>query len=64
MTLIRSCRASARAGRARFVPGGLACAATARRLFQPTPLQISPTLKMSSGFFAAKAVIRLAPGCS
>ena len=61
MTLIRSCRTSARSSRARFVPGGLACAASARRLFQPTPLQISPTLKMASGFFSAKRSFALRP---
>jgi len=62
MTLIRSCRSSARASAPRFVPGGLACAASARRLFQPTPLQVSPTLKWASVLSAPKTVTRLAPG--
>lgn len=61
MTLIHSCRSSARATRARFVPGGLACAASGRRTFAPLSLQLSPTPKMAPSLFTAKAVTRLAP---
>ena len=51
MTLIHTCRSAARSGRARFVPGGLACAAAARQLlFSPTPLNVSSTLKFAPGF--------------
>ena len=64
MTLIRSCRTSARSGRAQLVPGGLACAASARRPFVPTPLRLSESLKMASGTFSSRTVTRLAPACS
>ncbi len=64
MAFVHSGRPSARAGRARLTPGGLACAASARRLFTRTPLQISNTLKMASGVFSVKAITRLAPSCS
>ena len=59
MTVIRSVRAPL--GRARLTPGGLACAASARRLFSPTTLQISSTLKMASHIFSGKTITRLAP---
>ena len=61
MALIHTCRSAARSGRARFVPGGLACAAAARQLlFSPMPLQVSSTLKFAPGF-SHKSVARLAP---
>ena len=60
MALIRSCRNAARTGRAHFVPGGLACAATARHLvFSQTPLRISLTLKMAP-CFSGRTITRLA----
>lgn len=60
MALIHTCRAAARTGRVRFVPGGLACAAAARQLlFSPTPLQVSTTLKFAPGF--SHKSVRLAP---
>jgi len=60
MALIHTCRAAARTGRVRFVPGGLACAAAARQLlFSPTPLRISSTLKFAPGF--SHKSVRLAP---
>ncbi len=61
MALIHTCRSAARSGRARFVPGGLACAAAARQLlFSPMPLQVSSTLKFAPGF-SHKSARRLAP---
>lgn len=61
MALIHTCRSAARQGRARFVPGGLACAAAARQLLlSPTPLQVSSTLKFAPGF-SHKSALRLAP---
>lgn len=48
MALIRIGRSAARTGRANFVPGGLACAAAAPRLFfVPLQLQLSTTLKFN-----------------
>ncbi len=59
MALIHTCR-SARQGRARFVPGGLACAAARQLLLSPTPLQVSSALKFAPGF-AHKSALRLLP---
>ena len=51
MALIHTCRQAARTGRARFVPGGMACAAAARRLLlSPTPFPVSSGLKFAPGF--------------
>ena len=51
MVLIRTCRSAARSGRARFVPGGLACAAAARQLLFPQKsFQVSSALKLAPGF--------------
>lgn len=61
MALIRSCRLAVRNGRPQFVPGGLACAATARRiLIVPTAFRLSLTPKRASGALSSP-VIRLAP---
>ena len=61
MALIRTCRPATPQGRARFVPGGLACAAAARRLlFSPTALQVSSALKFAPGF-SHKSALRLMP---
>ena len=60
MALIRTCRPAARSGRARFVPGGLACAAAARQLLFPQmSLQVSSALKLAPGF-SHKPTLRLA----
>lgn len=64
MALIHTCRSAARQGRARFVPGGLACAAAARSLlFPPIPLRVSSTLKFAPGF-SHKSVPRLTPNAA
>ncbi len=48
MALIRTGHSAARTGRTSFVPGGLACAAAAPRLFfVPIQLQLSATLKFA-----------------
>lgn len=61
MALICTCRSAARSGRARLVPGGLACAATARQpLFSQPSFQVSSALKFAPGFFH-QPVGRLAP---
>ena len=61
MALIHTCRSAARSGRPKFVPGGLACAASARRtLFVPTTFPLSSTLKFVSGALASP-LTRLAP---
>ena len=61
MALIRTCRTAARSGRPKFVPGGLACAVSARRgLFKPTTFPLSSTLKIVSGALASP-LHRLAP---
>ena len=61
MAFVSTSRGMARSGRAHFVPGSLACAATARHL-APTPplLHIASTLKLAPGF-TRRAVTRLAP---
>ena len=54
MTLIRTSRALSRSGHAQFVPGGMACAASARRTpFVPTTFPLSPTLKRFSELAAS-----------
>ena len=59
MALIRTCRSAARTGRARFVPGGLACATAARHLLFPQmSLQVSSALKFAPGF-SHKPALRL-----
>ncbi len=64
MALIHTCRSAAHFGRARFVPGGLACAAAARKLLlSPTPLHVSSTLKFAPGFWH-KSVPRLTPNAA
>jgi len=60
MTLIRTCRALSRTGRPKFVPGGMACAVSARRAsFVPTAFPLSSTLKRVSGAMASP--LRLMP---
>lgn len=49
MALIRTCRSAARNGRPQFVPGSLACAASARHVFAPTTFHLSSTLKVVTG---------------
>jgi hypothetical protein len=50
MALIHTSRTAGRTGRPRFVPGGLACAAAAKRdLFAPTLFPLSTTLRRVSG---------------
>ena len=50
MALISPCRLPTRSGRPQFVPGGTACAVSARRAsFVPTAFPLSPTLKRFSG---------------
>ena len=61
MALIHTCRTPARSGRPKFVPGGLACAASARRtLFAPTKFPLSSTLKFVTGALSSP-LTRLAP---
>ncbi len=49
MALIHTSRTAGRTGRPRFVPGGLACAAAAKRdLFVPTLFPLSTTLRRVS----------------
>ncbi len=60
MTLIHTFRASTVTSRTRFVPGSLACSA-ARRLFVPTPLHVSPLVKMRPGLFSDRTIRLLAP---
>ena len=61
MTLIHTTRAAGRTGRPQFVPGSLACAATARSApFAPTPFHLSTRLKRVSGA-PASPVQRLTP---
>lgn len=61
MTLVHTTRAAGRTGRPQFVPGSLACAATARPvLLARTPFALSSSLKRVSGAFASP-VHRLAP---
>ena len=60
MTLIHTFRASAVTSRTRFVPGSLACS-TARRLFTPAPLHVSPLVKMRPGLFSDRTIRLLAP---
>ena len=61
MALIHTSRMAGRAGRPKFVPGGLACAASAKRvLLAPTRFPLSLTLRRPSGA-PASPVLRLAP---
>lgn len=61
MALISTCRSGTRSGQPKFVPGALACAASARRtLFAPTKFRLSSTLKIVSGALASP-LNRLAP---
>jgi len=54
MALIRTCRMSSRSGRPKFVPGGMACAASGRRAsFAPTSFPLSSTLKRVAGAMAS-----------
>lgn len=56
MTLIRIGRSAARTGRTNFVPGGLACAAAAPRLFfVPIQLRLSATLKFAGSHPAPRS---------
>ena len=64
MALIHSTRTTGRTGRPRFVPGGTACAASARRvLLAPTLFPLSTTLKRVTGALASP-VHRLAPSAA
>ena len=60
VTLIYTFRTPGAAGRTRFVPGSLACS-VARRLFTPTPLHVSPLVKMRPGLFSDRTIRLLAP---
>ena len=61
MALIHTSRMAGRTGRPKFVPGGLACAASAKRLLlAPTLFPLSATPKRVSGA-PATSVLRLAP---
>ncbi len=60
MALISTYRLPSRSGRPKFVPGGMACAVSARRAsFVPTAFPLSPTLKRFSGAMASP--LRLMP---
>ncbi len=62
MALIRTSRVSSRSGRPQFVPGGMACAVSARRTsFVPTSFPLSPTLKIVSGALASPLRLRPVP---
>ncbi len=64
MALVHSTRPAGRTGRPRFVPGSLACAASARRvLLAPTVFPLSTTLHRVSGALASP-VHRLAPSAA
>lgn len=61
MALIHTSRTAGRTGRPHFVPGGLACAASARRvLLAPTSFPLSTTPKRVTG----APVLRLAPSAA
>ena len=61
MTLVHTIRIVGRTGRPQFVPGSLACAASAKPgLFARTPFVLSSTLKRVSGALASP-IRRLAP---
>ncbi len=69
MALIHTSRTTGRTGRPRFVPGGLACAASAKRvLLAPTRFPLSATLKRVSvkrvSGALASPVQRLAPSAA
>ncbi len=60
MALIRTSRVSSRTGRPKFVPGGMACAASGRRApFEPTAFPLSLTLKTVTSALASP--LRLMP---
>lgn len=60
MALIHTSRMPSHSGRPQFVPGGMACAASARPAsFVPTAFPLSPTLKVFSGALASP--LRLMP---
>ncbi len=64
MALIHTSRMAGRTGRPKYVPGGLACAASARRvLLAPTRFPLSTTLKRVSGALTSP-VQRLAPSAA
>ncbi len=64
MALIHTSRMAGRTGRPKYVPGGLACAASARRvLLAPTLFPLSTTLRRVPGA-PASPVQRLAPSAA
>jgi len=57
MAIVRTCRTAARGGASAYVPGGVSCAASGRRLpFTPTQFRLSATLTRSMN----SPVVRLA----